>query len=85
MKLPGILFFKGSHTHSNIQNVKLQPDSGFVLGEDLDAVDMAEVCQQGHQVGPGVDDVTDSKTRTHQQHHLSLFLTLLQQGVHEKC
>lgn len=59
--------------------MQLQPDVGVVLGEDLDAVDVAEVGQQGHQVGPGVDDVTDAVTRAHQQRHVRLFLPLLQE------
>lgn len=45
--------------------MQLQSDVGVILGEDLDAVDVAEVSQQGHQVGPGVDDVTDAVTWAH--------------------
>lgn len=51
--------------HPDIQDVQLEPDVGFVLGEDLNAVDMAEVGQQGHQVGAGVDDVANSIARPH--------------------
>lgn len=57
--------------------MQLQSHVGVILGEDLDAVDVAEVGQQGHEVGAGVDDVTDAVARAHQQRHLRLFLTLL--------
>lgn len=57
--------------------MQLQPHVGLVLSEDLDAVDMAEVGQQGHQVGAGVDDVADAVTGPHQQRHVRLLLALL--------
>lgn len=57
--------------------MQLQPDIGLILSEDLDAVDVAEVGQQRHQVGAGVDNVTDAVTRADQQRHLCLFLPLL--------
>lgn len=57
--------------------MQLQPDVGLVLGEYLNAVDVAEVGQQGHQVGPGVDDMADAITGAHEQNHIRLFLPLL--------
>lgn len=60
--------------------MQLQPYIGLVLGEDLDAVDVAEVGQQGHQVGAGVDDVADSIAGPHQQRHVRLLLALLEDG-----
>lgn len=57
--------------------MQLQPHVGLVLSEDLDAVDVAEVGQQGHQVGAGVDDVADAVTGPHQQRHVRLLLALL--------
>lgn len=61
----------------DIQHMQLQPDVGLVLREDLNAVDVAEIGQQGHQVGPGVDDMADAVTGAHQQSHIRLFLPLL--------
>lgn len=64
-------------SHLNIQDVKLHSHVPFVLREHFDSVDVAEVGQQRHQVGFGVDDVTDAVTRPHQQRHLRVFLSLL--------
>lgn len=69
-------------SHPNIQHMELKPDIGLVLCEDLNAVDVAEIGQQGHQVCSGVDDVTDAVTWPHQQHHVRLFLTLLCSAEH---
>lgn len=63
--------------HPDVQDVQLQPHVGLVLGEDLNTVDVAEVGQQGHQVGAGVDDVADSIAGPHQQRHVSLLFPLL--------
>lgn len=57
--------------------MQLQPHVGLVLGEDLDAVDVAEIGQQGDQVGAWVDDVADSIAGPHQQRHVRLLLALL--------
>lgn len=81
MTLGAASVFRQNCAHPDIQNVQLQPDVGLVLGEDLDAVDVAEVGQEGHQVGPGVDDVTDAVTGAHEQRHLGLLLPLLQKAV----
>lgn len=35
-------------SHPNIQHMQLKPDIGLVLREDLNAVDVAEIGQQGH-------------------------------------
>lgn len=51
--------------HPDIEDMQLQSHVGLILGEDLNAVDMTEVGQQGHQVGAGVDDVTDAVTGPH--------------------
>lgn len=61
----GTCVFRQNSAHPDIQNMELQSDVGLVLSEDFDAVDMAEVSQQGHQVGPGVDDMTDAVTWAH--------------------
>ena len=45
--------------------MQLQADVDIVLGEDLDAVDVAEVGQQGHEVGAGVDDMADAVSWAH--------------------
>lgn len=42
------LGLNNSSAHPDVQNVQLQPDVDLILSEDLDAVDMAEVGQQGH-------------------------------------
>ena len=62
----------------HIQNVELHPDILLVLSVHLDAVDVAEVCQQCHQVGLGVDDVADAIPGPDQQGHFCVFLSLLQ-------
>lgn len=67
----------GVFAHPDVEDMQLQSHVGLILGEDLDAVDVAEVGQQGHQVGAGVDDVADAVTGPHQQRHVCLFLTLL--------
>lgn len=64
-------------SHPNVQDVQLEPDVGLVLCEDLDAVDVAEISQQGHQVRSGVDYVTDAVTWPNQQRHIGVFLPLL--------
>lgn len=40
-----LLFSDRTVTHPDIQNMQLQSDVGLILGEDFDAVDMAEVGQ----------------------------------------
>ncbi len=57
--------------------MKLHSHVSFVLRVHFDAVDVAEVGQQRHQVGFGVDDVTDAVARPDQQSHLCAFLSLL--------
>lgn len=57
--------FRQNYTHPDVQNMQLQSDIGLILSENLDAVHMAEVGQKGHQVGPGVDDMTDAITWAH--------------------
>ncbi len=69
-------------SHLNIQDVKLHSHVPFVLRVHFDAVDVAEVGQQRHQVGFGVDDVTDAVARPDQQSHLSVFLSLLSDHKH---
>lgn len=64
-------------SHLNIQDMKLHSHVSFVLRVHFDAVDVAEVGQQRHQVGFGVDDVTDAVARPDQQSHLCAFLSLL--------
>lgn len=44
----GTCVFRQSSAHPDIQNMQLQSDVGLILSEDLNAVDMAEVGQQGH-------------------------------------
>lgn len=63
--------------HPDIQDMQLQPDVGLVLSDDLNAVHVAEVGQQGHEVGPCVDHMTDAVAGAHQQRHICLFLPLL--------
>lgn len=62
---PGTAVFRQNYTYPDIQNMQLQSHIGLILSEDLDAVNVAKVGQQGHQVGPGVDDVTDAITWAH--------------------
>ncbi len=57
--------FRRSCTHPDIQNMQLQPHVGLIFSENLDAVDMTEISQQGHEVGPSVDDMTDAVSWTH--------------------
>lgn len=54
--------FRQSCTHPDIQNMQLQSHIGLIFSEDLDAVDMTEISQQGHKVGPSVDNMTDAVT-----------------------
>lgn len=63
--------------HFNIQDVKLHPYVLLILRVHLDSVDMTEVGQQGHQIGFGVDHVTDAVSGADQQRHLRVFLSLL--------
>lgn len=49
----------------------------LVLRVHFDPVDVAEIGQQGHQVGLGVDHMTDAVPRPHEQRHLRVFLSLL--------
>lgn len=61
----------------DIQDVQLYPDIALVLRVHLNAMDVAEVGQQAHQVGPGVDDMTDAIAWPHQQGHFSVPFPLL--------
>lgn len=65
LMFPCTAVFRQNYTYPDIQNMQLQSHIGLILSEDLNAVDMAEVGQKGHQVGPGVDDMTDAITWTH--------------------
>lgn len=44
----GTCVVRQNSAHPDIQNMKLQSDVGLIFSEDLDAVDVAEVSQQGH-------------------------------------
>lgn len=45
--------------------MKFQPDVNLVLSKNLNAVNVAEVGQQGYKVGPGINYMTDSISRAH--------------------
>lgn len=60
-----------------VQDVQFHSNPVLILCVHLDAVDMTEISQKCHQVGFGVDHMTDSILRPHQQCHLCVLFALL--------
>lgn len=64
----------------NVQDVQFHSDPVVVFCVHLNAVDMTEIGQKGHEVCLGVDYMAYTVFGPHQQRHLRVLLALLQKG-----